>query len=115
MAKRTTTMEAPEEAPQAQTARRQVVDMTGNVVRAAALRCTPNGTAFAMSGPRSAATTGRRAGSGRGLGHLAEIVAAHVKQGDRLGVRGRVAERQWTGRDGTQVLGGLISEHGRTV
>jgi single-stranded DNA-binding protein len=33
--------------------------------------------------------------------HLAEI-SAHAEQGDRLGVRGPVVERQWTGRAGAE-------------
>jgi len=42
MAERTTTQKAPEEGPQqAETAKREVIDITGNVVRAPELRYTP--------------------------------------------------------------------------
>ena len=34
--------------------------------------------------------------------HLAEAVGDHVKKGDRLGVRGPLGERRWTGRDGAE-------------
>ena len=45
MAEQTTTRKAPEERPQqAETTKREVVDITGNVVRAPELRYTPGGT-----------------------------------------------------------------------
>ncbi len=103
MATRSTTPEAPEGATQAETPQRRVVDVTGNVVRQPELRHTANGTAIcnvrlAIDGEDGQ----RRFVTIAAWDHLAEIVSAHAKQGDRLGVRGPVGERQWTGRDGTE-------------
>ncbi|MGH9099415.1 MAG: single-stranded DNA-binding protein, partial [Acidimicrobiales bacterium] len=98
-----TQAEAPEHATQAETAQRRVVDVTGNVVRKPELRYTASGTPICNVRLAIDSEDGqRRFLTIAAWDHLAEIVSAHAKQGDRLGVRGPVGQRQWTGRDGTE-------------
>jgi single-stranded DNA-binding protein len=97
MATTTTSPVAPERTPQPDTTPRRVIDVTGNVVRKPELRYTANGTPIcsvrlAVDGE----DVQQRFFTIAAWDHLAEIVSAHV-QGERLGVGGRVAERQWTG------------------
>ena len=64
MAERTTPQKAPEEGPQqAETTKREVVDITGNAVRAPELRYTAGARRSATSGSPSTARTGRHAGT----------------------------------------------------
>src|SRR5205823_14364630 len=98
MEKRTTTQKAPEEGPQqTETTEREVIDITGNVGRDPELRYTPGGTAICSV--RLAVDGQTRWYTLTAWEHLAEIVGAHVKKGDRLGIRGPLGERRWTGRD----------------
>jgi len=93
MAERTITKKVPEEGPQqAKTTKREVVDITGNAVRAPELRYTPGGKAIcnvrlAVDGDEQTRwytlTAWKR---------LVEAVGAHVNKGDRLGVRGPLGE-----------------------
>jgi len=104
MAERTTTPKAPEEGPQqAGTTKREVVDITGNVVRTPELRYTPSGRAICNVRLAVDGDDGQtRWYTVTAWEHLAEAVGAHVNKGDRLGVRGPLGERQWTGRDGAE-------------
>ena len=101
MAERTTTPKAPEEGPQqAEITKREVVDLTGNVVRAPELRCTQAGVAVCTVRLAVDQDDGQtRWVSVSAWGNLAEA-SSHVQKGDRLGALGRLGERQWTGRDG---------------
>jgi single stranded DNA-binding protein len=102
MAERTTTQKAPEEGPQqAGTTKREVVDITGNVVRAPELRYTSGGTAICNVRLAVDGDDGQTHWYTVTVWeHLAEAVGAHVNKGDRLGVRDPLGDRQWTGRDG---------------
>jgi single-strand DNA-binding protein len=103
MAKRTTTQEAPADAVQTAAPQRAVLDITGNVARAPELRYTPSGKAICNVRLGVNGDDGQtRWFTIAAWEHLAELVNAHVKKGDRLGVRGPVSERQWTGRDGAE-------------
>jgi hypothetical protein len=90
MAKRTTTPETPAgAAPTAPPPQREVIDVTGNVARAPELRYTANGTAICNVRIGVNSDDGQtRWFSVAAWGHLANMVSAHVKKGDRLGVRG---------------------------
>src|SRR5207302_9924841 len=90
MEKRTTTQNAPEEGPQpAETTTREVIDITGNVARDPELRYTPGGTAICNVRLAVDGDDGQTSWyTVTAWEHLAEIVGAHVKKGDRLGIRG---------------------------
>lgn len=103
MAKRTTTQETPAGAAPTETTQREVIDVTGNVARAPELRYTSNGTAICNVRIGVNGDDGQtRWFTIAAWGRLADMVSAHVKKGDRLGVRGPVTERPWTGRDGIE-------------
>jgi hypothetical protein len=86
MAKRTTTQKAPEEEPQlAEATKREVVDITGNVVRAPELRHTSGGKAICNVRLAVDGDDGQtRWYTVTAWEHLAEAVSAHVKKGDAL-------------------------------
>ena len=90
MAERTTTPKALEEGPQqAETTKREVVDITGNVARTPELRYTAGGTAICNVRLAVDGDDGQtRWYTVTVWEHLAEAVGAHVNKGDRLGVRG---------------------------
>ncbi len=104
MAEQTTTQKVPEEGPQqAEFTQREVVDITGNVVRDPELRYTPGGKAICNVRLAVDGDDGQtRWYTVTAWEHLAEAVGAHVNKGDRLGVRGPLGKRQWTGRDGAE-------------
>ncbi len=104
MAKLTTTQKAPEEEPQlAEATKREVVDITGNVVQAPELRHPSGGKAICNVRLAVDGDDGQtRWHTVTAWEHLAEAVSAHVKKGDRPGVRGPLGERRWTGRDGAE-------------
>ena len=104
MEKRTRTQKATEEGPQqAETTKREVVDINGNVARDPELRYTPGGTAICNVRLAVDGDDGQtRWYTVTAWEHLAAAVGDHVNKGDRLGVRGPAGERQWTGRDGVE-------------
>lgn len=74
--------------------KRTVVDVVSNVARTPELRCTPNGTAICNVRLAVNGEDGQtRWISIAARGSLAEIVA-RVQEGDRLGVRGPMGQRQ---------------------
>ena len=96
MAKRTTTQKAPEEGPQqAGTIKREVVDITGNVVRDPELRYTPGGRAICNVRLAVDGDDGQtRWYTVTAWEHLAEAVGAHVNKEGRSFRRPRHAPRR---------------------